>query len=796
MNKLLNTIRAFWQNSIRHQLIAGIVTVHAAIMTLLVIDIVGDQHDFLHRQSMAQATSLAESLAASSTSWVLSNDVVGLQEVIRSVMRYPDLRYAMLLSRDLKVLGHNDFRNAGRYLQDPTSRVLLDSPPEPTTIVTDDDLIDVAVPVMAGKRFLGWARIGLGQERIVGSLRQTRIDGIYYTLAAIAIGTLFAVLMAGWLTRRLQSLADGTMRVRSGERGFRLDFPRKDEIGRLGDDFNLMLGALEEDEKRIREYQSDMKLSNARLNGIIDGSPDLIAALDIDYRYLAFNDAFEREFKEIFGKQIHLGMSIFEALAHLPEEMENTVALWTRALSGESFTLSSEFGAASLQRKTYELSFSPIKDENGEIVGAAHIVRDITLRKRMEEMARQDEMRLESTLRISQHAAGSQRELLDFALNEALTLSGSKLGYIYFYDEETRQFTLHSWSHEVMEECAILNPETVYDCDKTGLWGEAVRQRKAIVVNDFAAPNPLKKGYPEGHAHLYRYFTIPVFSEGRIVAVVGVANKATDYTENDVAQLTMMMDSIWKIAARKRTEELLAKKTAELQRSNQELEQFAYVASHDLQEPLRMVSSYVQLLARRYKGKLDQDADEFIDFAVDGATRMQRLINDLLLYSRVGTRGKPFEPTDSYQALAAALDNLQLAIQDNNATVTHDPLPAVMADGSQLVQLFQNLIGNAIKFHGTEKPLVHVGARRQDNEWVFSIRDNGIGIAPENFERIFVIFQRLHGRGEYPGTGIGLAVCKRIIERHGGKIWLESEPGKGTTFHFTLAAAHIDEQLQ
>lgn len=793
MNKLLTDIRAFWRKSIRHQLIAGIVSVHAVIMTLLVIDMVGNQQDFLHQQSEAQAASLAESLAASSTSWVLSSDVVGLQEVIRSVMRYPDLRYAMLLSRDLKVLGHNDLHNTGRYLQDPVSRTLLGSSAESRTLIADDDLVDIAVPVKAGDRFLGWARIGLGQERIAGNLRQARIHGGLYILAAVAIGTLFAVLMANWLTRRLQKLANGTTRVRNGERGFRLDFPRKDEIGRLGDDFNLMLGTLEEDEKRIREYQSDLKLSNARLNGIIDGSPDLIAALDIDYRYLAFNDAYEREFEKIFGKRIHLGMSIFEALAHLPEEMENTVALWTRALDGESFTLSSEFGAASLQRKAYELSFSPIKDENGEIIGAAHIVRDITLRKRMEEIGRQDEMRLESILRISQHAADTQHELLDFALNEALTLSGSKLGYIYFYDEDTRLFTLHSWSHEVMQECAILNPETVYELDKTGLWGEAVRQRKAIVINDFAAPNPHRKGYPEGHAHLERYFTIPVFSEGRIVAVVGVANKPTDYTENDVTQLTLMMDSIWKIAERRRTEELLAKKTAELQRSNQELEQFAYVASHDLQEPLRMVSSYVQLLARRYKGKLDQDADEFIDFAVDGATRMQRLINDLLLYSRVGTRGKPFEPTDSYQALAAALDNLMLAIQDNNATVTHDPLPTVMADGSQLVQLFQNLVGNAIKFHGEEKPVVHVSASQQGKEWTFSVRDNGIGIAPENFERIFVIFQRLHGRGEYPGTGIGLAVCKRIVERHGGKIWLESEPGKGTTFYFTLTAARAED---
>jgi signal transduction histidine kinase/DNA-binding response OmpR family regulator len=247
------------------------------------------------------------------------------------------------------------------------------------------------------------------------------------------------------------------------------------------------------------------------------------------------------------------------------------------------------------------------------------------------------------------------------------------------------------------------------------------------------------------------------------------------------------------ITERKRVEQELKQTMAELAHSNKELEQFAYVASHDLQEPLRMVTSYVQLLARRYQGKLDADADEFIAYAVDGATRMQALINDLLAYSRVGTRGKPFEPTDCEAVLDQALANLQVAIEDNGAVVTHDPLPTVMADGTQLVQLFQNLIGNAIKFRGDESPRVHISAHRQSaienrksDEWVFSVRDNGIGIDPEYHERIFIIFQRLHTREEYPGTGIGLSVCRKIVERHGGRIWVESQPGKGSTFYFTI----------
>jgi signal transduction histidine kinase len=242
------------------------------------------------------------------------------------------------------------------------------------------------------------------------------------------------------------------------------------------------------------------------------------------------------------------------------------------------------------------------------------------------------------------------------------------------------------------------------------------------------------------------------------------------------------------IAERKLAMTALAAREAELQRSNTDLEQFAYIASHDLQEPLRMVSSYTQLLARRYQGKLDKEADEFIGFAVDGVSRMQLLINDLLTYSRVGRRGKELQPTESGTALERALKNLKLMIEDNEGSVTHDRLPAVLADDRQLEQLFQNLVGNAIKYHGDEPPRVHISAERRDGWCTFAVKDNGIGIEPQHFERIFQVFQRLHTREEYPGTGIGLAVCKKIVERHGGRIWVESEPGKGSTFRFTLPA--------
>ncbi len=247
---------------------------------------------------------------------------------------------------------------------------------------------------------------------------------------------------------------------------------------------------------------------------------------------------------------------------------------------------------------------------------------------------------------------------------------------------------------------------------------------------------------------------------------------------------------------RRRAELKLAQYAADLSRSNADLEQFAYVASHDLQEPLRMVASFTQLLARRYQGQLDQDADEFIGFAVDGANRMQQLINDLLFYSRVGTRGKPPAPTDLSEVLSNAEANLHEAIKESKAEVTHSPLPIVDGDQVQLTQLLQNLLANAIKFRGQEPPRIQVSAQAQDGDWLLAVRDNGIGISKEHQERIFAIFQRLHARDEYPGTGIGLAICKKIVERHGGRIWVESAPGQGTTFYFNLPGERRDDRKQ
>ena len=286
---------------------------------------------------------------------------------------------------------------------------------------------------------------------------------------------------------------------------------------------------------------------------------------------------------------------------------------------------------------------------------------------------------------------------------------------------------------------------------------------------------------------------------GDVTAVECIKQGATDYVLKD--SLARLPVSIRRALEEKRLRDLrlqgekdLARKVEELARSNRDLEQFAYVASHDLQEPLRMVAAYTQLLAERYRGKLDADADKFIGYAVEGATRMQALIQDLLTFSRVGHNGNAGRSSDCNRVVDEALLNLRGAIEESGAAVTHDTLPTVLAEQAQLIQVFQNLIGNAIKFRGKEKLKIRVSAERQEMQWLFTVADNGIGIAPEYHEIIFAIFQRLHARSEYAGNGVGLAICKKIIEHYGGRIWVKSESGQGSIFHLTLPAVPADDK--
>ena len=396
-----------------------------------------------------------------------------------------------------------------------------------------------------------------------------------------------------------------------------------------------------------------------------------------------------------------------------------------------------------------ESNLSTVIDETGKLVAIQSVDRDITERKRVEAALRASEERY----RLIAENANDIIFLID---PETL---------MPFYVSPSAEKVLGFSPQEMCESPPekMLKPESAKE----------VRRFLEKVVQDAIAGN-----YNEGG----RFEIEQRKKDGSFIWLDVSFNSILDDSGKVAAIQCVDRD----ISDRKKAEKDLARRTEELARSNEELEHFAYVASHDLQEPLRMVASYTGLLARRYKGKLDSDADEFIEFAIDGATRMKQLIEDLLLYSRVGTRGKAFAPVDTQALLNNVLLDLKVAIEDAGATVVSDHLPVVSADWVQIGQVFQNLINNAIKFRSADPPLIKVSAKAEENHWVFSVEDNGIGIDPQFAQRIFVIFQRLHTRDKYPGTGIGLAVCKRIIERHKGRIWLESTPGKGTVFYFTL----------
>jgi len=395
-------------------------------------------------------------------------------------------------------------------------------------------------------------------------------------------------------------------------------------------------------------------------------------------------------------------------------------------------------------------TISPIRDSKGSIIGASKIARDITAHKQAEFAMRASEER---------HRQLFERSASGMAVCEMLfDTAGQPCDYRFLavnpaFEQMTGLRREQVTGHRVL---AILPDLDHYWIEMFG---------RVVATGEPAT-------FEQYERSLHRYYQGSAYQPqpGQFAA------SFTDVTE------------------RNRSEQKLAEKVAELARSNHDLEQFAYVASHDLQEPLRMVSSYAQLLGERYRGKLDENADKYIGYAVEGAQRMQTLIQDLLAFSRVGRDGSGRKATDSEAVVMQALQNLQAAIQESHAAVTHNQLPVVTADRTQLVQLFQNLIGNAIKFRGDAAPAISITAAKDARVWTFAVADNGIGIAPQHKDLIFVIFQRLHTRTEYAGNGIGLAICKKIVEQHGGRIWVESEAGRGSVFRFTMPARPEDQE--
>ena len=430
--------------------------------------------------------------------------------------------------------------------------------------------------------------------------------------------------------------------------------------------------------------------------------------------------------------------------------------------------------------------------------------RELTNLKTRLLASRNDEKRA-AIVRIDQavldvHETESFEEALHvLALQSRLMIGAHQSAVSYVPDGDfERAIHTHSFSEKYEE-------YNTYDVMPTGagIWGLVVKNRVTVRMTEqevyshqiFQNFSGLEDARGLEHPPMPGWLAAPVLGQdGGILGVIQLSDRFegdfTEEEEDQLAKLTTLFAPTFELQkVNQRLQERasdLEQVSSELMRSNNELGEFAYVASHDLQEPLRMISSYMELLRRRYRDKLESGAQEFIDFAVDGAQRMQTLIEDLLTYSRAGAAGTTLASTDCEEALQRAMANLSAAIADTNAAVTHEPLPLVSGDPSQLTQLFQNLVGNSIKFAHDARPKVHISVARIEEGQQFSVTDNGIGIDPKYGERVFQVFQRLHARGEYEGTGIGLSICKKIVERHGGRIWVESRPGKGSTFHFTL----------
>jgi PAS domain S-box-containing protein len=429
------------------------------------------------------------------------------------------------------------------------------------------------------------------------------------------------------------------------------------------------------------------------------------------------------------------------------------------------------------------LAVSPIRDADGRVVAASTIARDVTERKEAEAALKESEKRY--------------RIVADNTYDWEFWLSPDR--QFLYSSPSCRQVTGHATEEFVRD------PDLLYRIIHPEDREHFMRHDQQVVAGKVPGEAEFRILLGDKGVRHIHHVCQPVFDdEGQYLGKRGSNRDITERKEAEEAlrraheELEMRVEERTRqlkkanerleveVMERRRAEADLSLRSQELARSNADLEQFAYVASHDLQEPLRMVASYLQLLEKRYMDKLDQDANEFIEFAVDGAKRMQVLITDLLVYSRIGTQGRPFRPVNCEEALERAMRNLQLAVKESGAHITHDPLPSVWGDDMQLTQLFQNLIGNAIKFRGDAPPRICIGAEPEGDFFRFSIKDNGIGIEPHHLERIFMVFQRLHSRSAYAGTGIGLAICKKIVERHGGEIRVASEPGQGTTFYFSI----------
>lgn len=577
-------------------------------------------------------------------------------------------------------------------------------------------------------------------------------------LGVIAFVTVAATIFAWQLGRTIRSriakLSRGAAAIGEGNLEHRIELEDADEFSGLAEAFNAMSEKLRLSYRRQRseiaereQAEEAMRRSEERFRKVFEEGPLGMQLIGLDYRFSKVNSTFSRLVG--YTEEELQALTPFD-ITH-PDDIGKDKELASGLLEERlpHFSIEKRYIRKDGRPVWVSLTASIMLSDDGKPLSFLGMVEDITDRKRAEEALRTSEERL----RKSEEIAGLGSWELDVAEN-ILTWS----------DEVYRIFGLQPREFGATYEAFL---EAVHPDDR-----EAV---------DKAYSGSLEEGrdsYEIEHRVVRK-------STGEIRYVHEKCEHYRDETGRIVRSVGMVHD----ITERKLAEQERERLLQEVQRSNKELEQFAYVASHDLQEPLRTVENYLQLLERKYKGRLDDKADKYIHFAVDAVQRMWKLIEGLLAYSRISRKGEEFKPVDLNDVFSTALSNLSVSIRESHAEISKDELPVVPGDATQLVQLFQNLLGNAIKYRKPDRgPRVRVSVKKAGIEHLFSVQDNGIGIDPKDHDKVFQIFRRLHSRTEYPGTGIGLALCKRVVERHHGHIWVESVPGEGSTFFFTLPA--------
>ncbi|MGZ7067998.1 MAG: PAS domain-containing sensor histidine kinase, partial [Methanobacterium sp.] len=499
-----------------------------------------------------------------------------------------------------------------------------------------------------------------------------------------------------------------------------------------------------------KKAEEELLQNHDIFNAIIEDAEGPIFSVDCNYRYTSFNLLHAKVMKTLFNADIKIGNNILDYHTN-PDDRENAKLNIDKALDGEVVKIESYAGDNLQNYRYFSIFHSPIKDSNGKVIGAAVYAHDITERKKAEEKLKQAHDNLEEQVKERTRELYNERQRL-FDVLETVPIMICLLRpdyHVAFANRAFREKFGESGGRHCYEYCFGYSEPCEF-CESF---------------------KPLETGEPH-----YWQVKSP---DGSIIDSYDFP-----FTDTDGSPLILEMDI--DVTEQKQAEEALKSTLRELERYNEELQSFAYITSHDLQEPLRSIASYAQLIERRYKGQLDSDADDFLDYMVGGATRLQGMIKGLLEYSRVGTKGGEFKDFNAEEALNHALSNLKSSIDECHVEVIYDHLPVIHADENQISRVFQNLIGNALKFRKKDiQPKIHISTQT-DDEYIFSIADNGIGIEEQYKDRIFEVFKRLHPIGEYDGAGIGLAIVKKIVERHGGRIWVESEFGVGSTFYFAL----------